>query len=69
MTTLDIPQRNEDSGEPPRPADSGVRMSTLFTLAFAVAGMALGIRQLHDNSFMWHLRTGQLHPRSRHPAR
>ena len=31
----------------------------MFTWVFAVGGLAVGIRPLHDNSFMWHLRTGR----------
>jgi hypothetical protein len=34
-------------------------MSTVFACAFALAGVAIGIRRLHDNSFLWHLRTGR----------
>ncbi len=37
----------------------GPRLSTVFTWVFAVGGLAVGIRPLHDNSFMWHLRTGR----------
>jgi hypothetical protein len=40
--------------------DRGPRLSTVFTLVFAAGGLAVGIRPLHDNSFMWHLRTGRL---------
>ncbi len=32
----------------------------LFTAVFALFGWALGIGQLSDNSFFWHLRTGRL---------
>jgi hypothetical protein len=42
-----------------RATDRGPRLSTLFTLGFALGGLALGIRRLHDNSFMWHMRTGR----------
>src|SRR5215211_2611020 len=38
----------------------GPRMSTVFTSVFALGGLALGVRQLHDNSFLWHMRTGEL---------
>jgi len=34
-------------------------MATLFTLAFALGGWRSGISRLSDNSFFWHLRTGQ----------
>ncbi len=43
-----------------RPTARGARLSTVFTLVFAAGGLAVGIRPLHDNSFMWHLRTGRL---------
>src|SRR2546423_13890999 len=42
-----------------RTAARGPRLSTVFTWVFAVGGLAVGIRPLHDNSFMWHLRTGR----------
>ncbi|HYL50563.1 MAG TPA: hypothetical protein VEZ15_01220 [Acidimicrobiia bacterium] len=42
-----------------RAAARGPRLSTVFTWVFAVGGLAVGIRPLHDNSFMWHLRTGR----------
>ncbi len=47
--------------EEPTPAErpQGVRMVVLFYVAFAVAGMSLGLRRLHDNSFLWHLQTGK----------
>lgn len=35
------------------------RMATLFTAVFAVFGFAAGIVRLGDNSFFWHLRTGE----------
>ncbi len=41
-------------------AGAGVPMSVVYTGAFALAGIAVGLRQLKDNSFMWHLRTGNL---------
>jgi hypothetical protein len=46
---------------PGQPAPArGPRLSTVFTCLFAVGGFAIGIRQLHDNSFMWHLSTGSI---------
>jgi hypothetical protein len=42
-----------------QPEDDGPRLSLVFGLVFAVGGMAIGLRPLHDNSFMWHLRTGR----------
>jgi hypothetical protein len=50
----------EGDASPPVARERGVRMSTLFYIAFAIAGGALGLHQLHDNSFLWHLRTGKL---------
>lgn len=32
----------------------------LYTAAFVVAGWGVGLRPLHDNGFLWHLRTGHL---------
>ncbi len=54
----------EHAGTPAEPrsdrvASHGPRLSTVFTWVFAVGGLAVGIRPLHDNSFMWHLRTGR----------
>lgn len=36
------------------------RVETLFTLAFGLFGWMLGLARLSDNSFFWHLRTGEL---------
>ena len=53
-----------DSAEPPSPpAARGTRVADehgLHDRVRASAGSAIGIRRLHDNSFMWHLRTGRL---------
>jgi hypothetical protein len=49
-----------DAGPPQRGGRRGPRLETLYTLAFAVAGWAVGIAKLGDNSFFWHLRTGRL---------
>jgi hypothetical protein len=38
----------------------GPSFDTLFTLVFALFGWAMGIERLADNSFFWHLRTGEL---------
>ncbi len=38
----------------------GPRLDTLFTAVFALFGWAIGLERLSDNSFFWHLRTGQL---------
>lgn len=35
-------------------------LGTLFTLAFAAAGLRAAIGPLGDNSFLWHLRTGHV---------
>lgn len=40
---------------PPRPA-----LDVVYQCAFAVVGIAIGMRPLHDNSFLWHVRTGEL---------
>jgi hypothetical protein len=55
----------EKAGEPSTPSQAptggrGPRFDTLFTLIFALLGWAVGIERLHDNSFFWHLRTGEL---------
>ena len=42
------------------PPSSGPRFDTLFTAVFALFGWAIGVERLSDNSFFWHLRTGQL---------
>jgi hypothetical protein len=42
----------------PTPPARGLRTSTVFIFGFAVAGLDIGIHRLHDNSFMWHVRTG-----------
>jgi hypothetical protein len=49
----------EDRAAPGEVRERGPRLSTVFTIVFAAGGFALGIRRLHDNSFMWHLRTGE----------
>lgn len=48
---------------PTRDADAparGIGLDTLFTLVFALFGWSVGIERLSDNSFFWHLRTGEL---------
>jgi hypothetical protein len=55
-------ERSEVRAAPPTKQSAslqGPRLSTVFTCLFAVGGFAIGIRPLHDNSFMWHLRTGR----------
>jgi len=39
---------------------TGPSLATLFTLAFGLFGWFVGLVQLSDNSFFWHLRTGRL---------
>jgi hypothetical protein len=36
-----------------------VDLAFVYTLIFGVAGWALGLLRLYDNSFLWHLRTGE----------
>jgi hypothetical protein len=38
----------------------GISMSALITALFGIGGFALGAGSLGDNSFLWHLRTGEL---------
>jgi hypothetical protein len=38
----------------------GPRLDLLFTAVFALFGWAVGVERLSDNSFFWHLRTGEL---------
>jgi hypothetical protein len=60
MTTVEERALAPEGGaETQAPSERGVRMSTLFLIAFAIAGGALGLHQLHDNSFLWHLQTGK----------
>lgn len=37
----------------------GPRLDLLFTAVFGLFGWAIGIERLSDNSFFWHLRTGE----------
>ncbi|MCU1426662.1 MAG: hypothetical protein JWL83_662 [Actinomycetia bacterium] len=53
ISTPVTPPRHAGASRPPS-------LDTLFTLLFALAGWILGFRQLGDNSFLWHLRTGRL---------
>lgn len=49
-----------DSGSvPPVTAGRGPGLEFAFSVLFVLAGWWVGIRQLSDNSFLWHLRTGQ----------
>jgi hypothetical protein len=44
---------------PPVRAGRGPGLELVFTVLFVMAGWWVGIRQLSDNSFFWHLRTGE----------
>src|SRR5882724_5840020 len=48
---------------PPDPTGGttrGLSMAALITALFGIGGFALASRSLGDNSFLWHLRTGEL---------
>jgi hypothetical protein len=55
-------ERSEVRTAPPEPSATaaGPRLSTVFTCLFAFGGFVIGMRPLHDNSFILHLRTGRL---------
>jgi hypothetical protein len=57
--TLTEKQTAAPAPQSKQPEADGPRLSVVFGLVFAVGGMAVGLRPLHDNSFMWHLRTGR----------
>ncbi len=48
------------TGSPPAPPRRGPSLEALFTGVFALFGWAIGIERLSDNSFFWHLRSGQV---------
>jgi hypothetical protein len=64
-TTLERPTRSVSTGDPsaatepagPLPGSSG--LGWIFTAFFGVFGWATGLSKLSDNSFFWHLRTGE----------
>ncbi|MDQ1467744.1 MAG: hypothetical protein QOH10_2159 [Actinomycetota bacterium] len=71
VATLDSPLRRGVGGLATSGADSGAEqreetdrrrrgpgLELVFTVLFVLAGWWVGIRQLADNSFFWHLRTG-----------
>src|SRR5438045_9240717 len=71
VATLDSPLRRGVGGLATSGADSeteqreetdrlrrGPGLELVFTVLFVLAGWWVGIRQLADNSFFWHLRTG-----------
>ena len=49
------------SSAPPAPSTRvhGSGLGWIFTAFFGVFGWATGLAKLSDNSFFWHLRTGQ----------
>jgi hypothetical protein len=53
--TAPVPIRLEQTGTQRR----GPGLELVFTVLFVLAGWWVGIRQLADNSFFWHLRTGR----------
>ncbi len=65
VATIDTaPAREREAdADVARPAPARVRrgigLEAVFTAVFALAGWWVGIRQLADNSFFWHLRTGE----------
>src|SRR5438105_2852978 len=63
VATLDSPLRREvveaTHREESDSRDRGPGLELVFTALFVLAGWWVGIRQLADNSFFWHLRTGR----------
>lgn len=61
MTALDQPsaERDETSGAT-KAERNGVTTETLYASVFALFGWLVGTGPLSDNSFLWHLRTGEL---------
>ncbi|HEX4491027.1 MAG TPA: hypothetical protein VH914_07470 [Acidimicrobiia bacterium] len=49
----------DGDGPDDAPTGRGPGLELVFTVLFALAGWWVGIRQLSDNSFFWHLRTGR----------
>jgi hypothetical protein len=55
-----VPAAPTDPGGPAGPpAHRGVGLDTVFTALVALFGWVAGIARLSDNSFFWHLRTGE----------
>jgi hypothetical protein len=58
-SALERPPGSPSSPMPSNGAGTrGPRLSTLFSLVFALFGWGVGSAPLSDNSFFWHLRTG-----------
>lgn len=60
----DVGEAEVDDGDaasaaPPVGARRGPSLELVFSVLFIMAGWWVGIRQLSDNSFFWHLRTGE----------
>src|SRR4051812_37945937 len=47
-------------GDHPTPRGRSLSMAALITALYGIGGFALASRSLGDNSFLWHLRTGEL---------
>jgi hypothetical protein len=60
--TLERPPGREPTGDtaaPGAPRLRGLGLGWVFTAFFGVFGWATGLAKLSDNSFFWHLRTGE----------
>ena len=55
---VEVPARPPDSVAEASPT-TGLGLGTVFSALFALFGWAVGISSLSDNSFFWHLRTGE----------
>ena len=65
VTTLEQPRGllaetvEQDPGPTAPPTRRGLGLDWVFTALFGVFGWATGLAKLSDNSFFWHLRTGE----------
>jgi hypothetical protein len=60
MTAVAAPASGvEKAAEQPARSARGPGLSTVLLTVFVAAGVWQGLAPLHDNSFMWHLRTGR----------
>src|SRR3954449_4379958 len=66
MTSVSIAERSlspeavsTDVVTAPTPRGPRLGLDWVFTALFGVAGWAVGLAKLSDNSFFWHLRTGE----------